>query len=112
MKIFSKKWFEAAEKNPRSVIGALLLLWDTPHKIFQIAPEWQTFNGGWRHWHQQTVWTVPDKPFKVDLIVGNCVLVPAAAIKAHGLMNSKRYPNFGDAEYTPRLKKKRLEFAD
>jgi GT2 family glycosyltransferase len=97
---------ETAEKYPRSVVGSLLLLWDTPHKIFQVAPRWETFYGGWRHWYQQTVWTIPEKPWEVELIVGNCVLVPAEAINQHGLMNSKKYPNFGDVEYTPRLKKK------
>lgn len=96
---------ETAEANPRSIVGPLLLLWDQPHKIFQIAPVWDTWLGGWQHWYQQTVWTVPDKPFEVDLIVGNCVLVPAEAIRECGLMNSRRYPNFGDAEYTPRLKR-------
>ena len=97
---------ETAEKYPRSVIGSLLLLWDTPHKLFQVAPEWNTWTGGWRHWYQQTIWTIPEKPWRVDLIVGNCVLIPVEAIREEGLMDSKRYPNFGDAEYTPRLRKK------
>ncbi len=96
---------ECAERHPRSVIGSLLLLWDTPHKLFQTAPVWSTRLGGWRHWHNQTVWTIPKSPWKVDIIVGNCVLVPATAMQEAGLMNSKRYPNFGDAEYTPRLRK-------
>ena len=96
---------ETAERNPRAVVGSLLLLWDMPHKVFQIAPVWSTRHGGWRHWQSQTVWTVPEKPWKVDLIVGNCLLVPAEAMRECGLMNSKRYPNFGDAEYTPRLRK-------
>lgn len=96
---------ECAERHPRSVVGSLLLLWDTPHKLFQTAPVWSTRLGGWRHWQNQTVWTIPKSPWKVDIIVGNCVLVPAAAMREAGLMNSKRYPNFGDAEYTPRLRK-------
>lgn len=96
---------ECAERHPRSVVGSLLLLWDTPHKLFQTAPVWRTRLGGWRHWHSQTLWTIPKSPWKVDIIVGNCVLVPAGAIAEAGLMNSKRYPNFGDAEYTPRLRK-------
>ena len=108
--VFDSKFLEylveTAEKNPRSVIGPLLLLWDTPHKIFQVSPRWETFSGGFHHWQQQTVWTVPKKPWEVDIIVGNAVLVPVKAIKEAGLMDSKRYPNFGDAEYTPRLKKK------
>jgi GT2 family glycosyltransferase len=96
---------ETAEKYPRSVVGSLLLLWDTPHKLFQVSPRWETSSGGWRHWSRQTVWTVPKKPWEVGLIVGNCVLVPAKAFEECGLMDSKRYPNFGDAEFTPRLRK-------
>lgn len=101
-----KYMVETAEKYPRSVVGSLLLLWDTPHKLFQVSPEWNTWMGGWRHWNRQTVWTIPENPWQVDIIVGNCVLIPVEAIKEAGLMNSKRYPNFGDAEYTPRLRKK------
>ncbi len=94
-----------AERNPRTVVGSLLLLWDTPHKLFQVSPEWNTLLGGWRHWQNQTVWTIPTRPWKVDIIVGNCVLVPTEAFRECGLMNSARYPNFGDAEFTPRLKR-------
>jgi GT2 family glycosyltransferase len=101
-----KYMVETAEKFPGSVVGSLLLLWDTPHKLFQVAPVWDTFSGGWRHWQNQTVWTIPKRAFEVDIIVGNCVLLPVKAIRECGLMNSSRYPNFGDAEYTPRLKRK------
>jgi GT2 family glycosyltransferase len=96
---------ETAEKHKKSIVGALLLLWDTPHRLFQVAPVWDTWNGGWRHWYHQTVWTVPEKPWKVDVIVGNCVLIPAEAVQAAGFMDSKKYPNFGDVEYTPRMKR-------
>ncbi|CAN5823491.1 MAG: glycosyltransferase family 2 protein [Acidobacteria bacterium] len=102
---FLRYMVETAEKYPRSVVGSLLLLWDMPHKLFQVAPIWNTWKGGWQHWEQQTIWTIPTKPWEVDIIVGNCVLVPVEAIREQGLMNSKRYPNFGDAEYTPRLKR-------
>ncbi len=102
---FLRFMVETAEANERSVVGSLLLLWDTPHRLFQVAPVWNTFLGGWRHWHNQTVWTIPEKPWKVGAIVGNCLLVPSDAIREAGLMDSKNYPNFGDAEYTPRLKR-------
>jgi GT2 family glycosyltransferase len=102
---FLRYLVETAEANPRSVVGPLLLLWDTPHKLFQTSPRWETLSGGWRHWQNQTVWTVPKSPWEVEAIVGNCVLVPATAIRENGLLNSQRYPNFGDAEYTPRLRK-------
>ncbi|MEQ1764147.1 MAG: glycosyltransferase family 2 protein [Pyrinomonadaceae bacterium] len=95
---------ETANDNPRSVIGPLLLLWDQPHKLFQTAPVWKTLAGGWMHWNQQTVWTVPSTSWEVDLIVGNCVLYPASVFEECGFMDSRRFPNFGDAEFTPRLK--------
>jgi len=96
---------ECAESYPRSVVGPLLLDWSTPHKIFQVAPKWDLWRGCHRQWFRQTVWTVPDKPWEVDLIVGNCVLYPIDAIKEAGLMDEKRLPQFGDAEYTPRMKR-------
>lgn len=103
---FLQHLIETAEKFPRSVVGSLLLLWDQPHKVFQVSPKWETFSGGFRHWRKQTVWTVPDKSWEVEIIVGNCVLFPVEAIKECGLMNEKRFPHFGDAEYTPRMRKK------
>lgn len=95
-----------AKENPKSVVGALLLLWDQPHRVFQVAPQWNVWLGGYRHWQQQTVWTVPDAPFEVDVIVGNCVLFPVEAIRECGLMNEKRLPHYGDAEFTPRMKRR------
>jgi len=94
-----------AEHYPRSVVGPLLLDWSTPHKIFQVAPKWDLWRGCYRQWFRQTVWTVPDKAWEVDLIVGNCVLYPVQAIREAGLMDEKRLPQFGDAEYTPRMKR-------
>jgi len=103
---FLRYLVETAERNSRSIVGPLLLLWDAPHKLFQTSPRWETLSGGWRHWQKQTVWSVPQRPWEVEQIVGNCVLVPAEAIKEHGMLDSKRYPNFGDMEYTPRLRKR------
>jgi GT2 family glycosyltransferase len=97
---------ECAEKYSRSILGALLLDWTTPHKVFQVSPKWDFWRGGFRHWQKQTVWTLPKKPWEVELIVGNCVLYPAQAVREAGLMDAKRLPHFGDAEYTPRLRKK------
>lgn len=94
-----------AQRFPRSVVGSLLLLWDRRDTVFQVAPMWNVWWGCWRHWYKQSIETVPDRPWEVDLIVGNCALVPREAIEECGLMRSDRYPNFGDAEYTPRLKR-------
>ncbi len=87
-------------------MGALLLLWDTPHRVFQVAPVWDTWKGGWQHWYQQTVWTVPRTPWEVEAIVGNCILYPAAVFEECGLMNPRVSAQYGDAEFTTRLRKR------
>jgi GT2 family glycosyltransferase len=102
---FLLRMIETATKYEKSIVGCLLCLWDEPHKIFQVSPRWETLSGGWRHWYQQTVWSVPNQPWEVDLIVGNCILFPAEAIRTFGLMDEKRFPHYGDSEYTPRMRK-------
>jgi GT2 family glycosyltransferase len=93
-----------SERHPGSVVGALLLNWETPHKVFQISPKWEFRRGCYRHWRKQTVWTVPERPWRVELIVGNCVLYPVDAIREAGPMD-ERLAQFGDAEYTPRMRR-------
>lgn len=97
---------ECAERHARSVVGALLLNWETPHSVFQVSPRWDVWRGGFRHWYKQTVWTVPAKPWEVEIIVGNCVLYPVAVVREVGLMDEKRLVQYGDAEYTPRMKRR------
>jgi GT2 family glycosyltransferase len=94
-----------AQQIPRSVVGALLLNWEQPHKVFQVSPRWELWRGGFRHWRHQTVWTVPTRPWVVEIIVGNCVLYPTAAIREADLMDEVRLPQYGDAEYTSRMKR-------
>ena|GEM_PF-454397 len=103
---FLQRMVATAEANPRSVVGGLLLLWDQPHRVFQIAPRWDTLHGGWRHLFDQTVCTVPSEPFDVETIVGNCTLFPAAVFREAGLFATRWLPHFGDAEFTPRLRKR------
>ncbi len=95
-----------AEKFEKSVVGGLLLLWDQPHRVFQVAPRWDTWFGGWRHLEKQTVWTVPQDPFEVELIVGNCTLFSANAFREEGLFAANWLPQYGDAEFTPRLRRR------
>src|SRR5687768_4843188 len=99
------RMIECAERHKRSVVGGLLLLWDTPHRVFQVAPVWRTWKGGWQHWREQTIWTVPKAPWEVDLIVGNCILFPAAVFEECGLLRPQVSPHYGDAEFTTRLKR-------
>jgi GT2 family glycosyltransferase len=101
-----QRMIECAERHPRSVVGGLLLFWDRPHRVFQVAPVWNTWMGGWQHWQTQTVWTVPELPWEVDIIVGNCILYPAAALGDAGLMNPRISAQYGDAEFTTRLRKR------
>lgn len=101
-----RNMIECGEKYPRSVIGSLLLNWDMPHSLFQVSPRFELWSGGFRHWYKQTVWTVPDRPWEVELIVGNSVLYPAAAVKDVGMMDEKNLVQYGDAEYTPRMRRK------
>lgn len=100
-----KELVGTAERFSNSVVGSALLLWDTPHKVFQVAPVWKTLGGGWIHWYNQTVWTLPDGPFEVAQIVGNSMLVPASAYRRAGLLDSRRFPMLGDGEFSPRLKR-------
>ena len=101
-----RRLVECGERHPRSIVGALLLSWETPHQVFQVAPRWELWSGGMRHWRHQTVWTVPQRPWQVDLIVGNCVLYPAQAVREAGFMDEKRLVQYGDAEYTPRMRRR------
>jgi GT2 family glycosyltransferase len=103
---FLRSMVATAEEHERAVVGGLLLLWDEPHKVFQVAPKWDTWFGGWRHYLNQTVWTVPREPFEVELVVGNCTLFPSRAFREEGLFATRWLPHYGDAEFTPRLRKR------
>jgi GT2 family glycosyltransferase len=103
---FLNRLIETAQKNPGSIVGSLLLLWDQPHKVFQIGQYWNTLAGGWVIPNNLTAFSVPREPFEVECIVGNCVLFPVQAIKENGLMDEKRFPmGWGDAQYLVRMRK-------
>ncbi len=103
---FLQRLLKTAETNPRSVVGALLLLWDEPHRVFQIAFEWKTFKGGWQQSEDLTAFDVPQKAFAVEGMAGNCVLFPAQAIRECGLMDEQKFPHgWGDMQYVVRMKK-------
>lgn len=102
---FLQRMVNCAESNPKSVVGPLLLLWDTPHQVFQVGPKWRTWYGGWQFPQKQTIWTLPRNPWEVEAIVGNCVLIPIEAIKQLGLMDAKTFPHYGDADYTVRMRR-------
>lgn len=95
-----------AVRFPRAVVGALLVRWDDTDRVFQTDPQWDIRFGGWHHWQQLSVRDVPDRPWVVQLIVGNCVLFPTAAIREVGLMDERKLPMYGDAEYTPRMRRR------
>jgi GT2 family glycosyltransferase len=103
---FLRYLVETAEKNPRTAVGGLLLLWDAPHKVFQVAPRFEIWYGGWRHFYKQTVWTVPDKPFEVEMLAGNCILFPAKVFSELGFFDERNFPHYADAQFTPLMRKK------
>jgi GT2 family glycosyltransferase len=103
---FLQQLVKCAKTHPRSVVGPVLLLWDRPHQVAQVGARWQTWYGGWRIPLNYAVWDLPDEAFDVDIIVGNCVMVPADAIREVGLMHGDPFRfGFGDLEWTPRMKR-------
>ena len=96
---------DCAEVRPNSVVGGLLLLWDQPHRVFQVAPHWNTLRGGWQHPQEQTVWTIPKQPWEVEMIVGNCVLYPRKVFEEFGLPDPDISAQYGDAEFTTRIRR-------
>ena len=106
-KDFLIRMLKTARDNPRSVVGALLLLWDEPHLTFQIDFKWRTTAGGWLQIDRRSVFDLPRRPFEVEGLAGNCVLIPAETIRECGLMDEKRFPHgWGDIQYFVRMKKK------
>jgi GT2 family glycosyltransferase len=103
---FLRRMINAAKATPRSVIGGLLLLWDEPHRVFQVGQTWHTLSGGWEIPGDLTAFTVGGVAFEVECLVGNCVLIPADAIRECGILDEKRFPyGWGDAQYMARLRK-------
>ena len=103
---FLQRMIATARKHPRSIVGALLLLWNEPHKVFQVGQVWNTWKGGWQIPEDLTAFRVPQTAFEVECIVGNCVLFPTGAIRECGLMDEKKFPHgWGDAQYLMRMRK-------
>lgn len=103
---FLQRLVKTAEENPRSIIGALLLLWDEPHKVFQVGQKWKTLRGGWEMPENLTAFNVGRDAFEVECLVGNCVLFPSEAIRENGLMDEKKFPHgWGDAQFLMRMRK-------
>ena len=103
---FLQRMIATARKHPRSIVGALLLLWNEPHKVFQVGQVWNAWKGGWQIPDDLTAFRVSQTAFEVECIVGNCVLFPTEAIRECGLMDEKKFPHgWGDAQYLMRLRK-------
>ncbi len=101
-----RRLIKTAEANPHSVVGALLLLWDAPHKVFQVDFKWKTRAGGWFQRENLTAFDFPENAFEVEGMAGNCILFPVEAIRQCGLMDEKNFPHgWGDIQYVVRMKK-------
>jgi len=105
---FLQSMIASAQREERSVIGALLLLLSEPHRVMQVAPQWRTFRGGWYVPEDLTAFTVPTELFPVETIVGNCILYPREAVEECGLLDETNFPcGWGDVQYVARLKRAR-----
>jgi GT2 family glycosyltransferase len=103
---FLQKLISTAKENPRSIVGSLLLLWDEPHRVFQVDFKWKTLAGGWQQNDNLTAFDFPQKAFEVEGMAGNCVLFPVEAIKECGLMDEEKFPHgWGDIQYVVRMRK-------
>lgn len=103
---FLQRLIATARANPRSIVGALLLLWNEPHRVFQVAPVWRSVKGGWVFPENMTAFDAGKEPFAVECIVGNCVMFPADGIRECGLMDEERFPHgWGDAQYIARFRR-------
>lgn len=103
---FLVRLVETARRSHKTIVGSLLLLWNEPHRVFQVGPRWISIKGGWTFTEYQSAFSVPTEPFDVECLVGNCVLFPAEAIKANGLMDEKNFSHgWGDAQYLMRMRK-------
>jgi GT2 family glycosyltransferase len=103
---FLQRLITTAEVNHHSVVGSLLLLWDEPHRVFQVGFEWKTLEGGWSQSEDSTVFDFPQTAFEVEGMAGNCVLFPVEAIRKCGLMDEGKFPHgWGDIQYVVRMRK-------
>ncbi len=103
---FLERLIKTSETNSRSIVGSLLLLWNEPHKVFQVGFKWKTLEGGWRQTEEATAFDFPERAFEVEGLAGNCVLFPVEAIRECGLMDEKKFPHgWGDIQYVVRMKK-------
>jgi GT2 family glycosyltransferase len=91
---------------PDSIVGAVLVRWDTPDLVFQVDPRWDTLYGGWHFSQTVRVSDVPDLPFDVQSVVGNFVLYPAARLSGSELLPAQRFPYlWGDVQFVRNLQR-------
>jgi len=103
---FLERLISTALSNPRSIVGAMLLLWDRPDSVFQVDFKWKTSKGGWQQNDNSSVFDLPRNSFEVEGLAGNCVLIPTDAIKECGLMDEAKFPfGWGDIQYFVRMRK-------
>jgi GT2 family glycosyltransferase len=101
---FLTELIDTAVSHPRSVVGALLLREDLPERVYQCDPRWDPSRGDciWPEYRYGR--NVPLQAWAVLTLAGNCVLVPRAAVETQGLMDAKRFPQYGDVEFMTRLR--------
>lgn len=103
---FLQQLVSTARRLPDTIVGALLLPWNEPHRVFQVGLKWRSASGGWVIPEDLTAFSVPKEAFDVECIVGNCVLFPSAALRENGLLDERNFPfGWGDAQLLMRMRK-------
>jgi GT2 family glycosyltransferase len=95
-----------ARTHPKSIVGAMLLLWDQPTVSFQTDFKWNTWKGGWQQPDGKSIFDFPQEAFEVEGLAGNCVLIPVQAVLECGMMAESKFPHgWGDIQYFVRMRK-------
>jgi GT2 family glycosyltransferase len=103
---FLRQMLATARARPRTIVGALLLRWDKPDRVFQVGFRWKTLRGGWTQSDDVSAFDLSRESFEVEGLAGNCVLIPVDAIRECGLMDEKHFPHgWGDIQYFARMRK-------
>jgi GT2 family glycosyltransferase len=103
---FLQRMLRTSRADRRAVVAALLLLWDQPHRVFQVDFKWNTWRGGWQQSDELTVFDFSKQPIEVEGLAGNCVLIPADAVRECGMMDERKFPyGWGDIQYFVRMRK-------
>ncbi len=95
-----------ALKAENTIVGAVLVRWDSDDLIFQVDPRWETLYGGWHFFPDARLSELPDAPFAVQSLVGNFLLYPVSALQHELLPSDKFRKIWGDVQFVRVLQRR------